>query len=27
VEGPEIDRVTYHAHAIADAIGKELGVA
>ncbi len=27
VEGPAIDRVTYHAHAIADAIGKELGVA
>jgi phosphoglucosamine mutase len=27
VEGPTLDRVTYHAHAIADAIGKELGVA
>jgi phosphoglucosamine mutase len=27
VEGPAIDRVTYHAHAIADAIGNELGVA
>jgi phosphoglucosamine mutase len=27
VEGPALDRVTYHAHAIADAIGKELGVA
>jgi len=27
VEGPAIDRVTYHAHAIAEAIGKELGVA
>jgi phosphoglucosamine mutase len=27
VEGAVIDRVTYHAHAIADAIGKELGVA
>ncbi len=27
VEGPAIDRVTHHAHAIADAIGKELGVA
>ncbi len=27
VEGPAIDRVTYHAHAIADAIGRELGVA
>jgi len=27
VEGAAIDRVTYHAHAIADAIGKELGVA
>jgi phosphoglucosamine mutase len=27
VEGPAIDRVTYHAHAIADAIGQELGVA
>ena len=27
VEGPAIERVTYHAHAIADAIGKELGVA
>ncbi len=27
VEGPTIDRVTHHAHAIADAIGKELGVA
>ena len=27
VEGPAIDRVTYHAQAIADAIGKELGVA
>ena len=27
VEGPSIDRVTYHAHAIADAIGNELGVA
>lgn len=27
VEGTAIDRVTYHAHAIADAIGKELGVA
>jgi phosphoglucosamine mutase len=27
VEGPAIDRVTFHAHAIADAIGKELGVA
>jgi phosphoglucosamine mutase len=27
VEGPALDRVTFHAHAIADAIGKELGVA
>ncbi len=27
VEGPALDRVTHHAHAIADAIGKELGVA
>jgi phosphoglucosamine mutase len=27
VEGPGIERVTYHAHAIADAIGNELGVA
>ncbi len=27
VEGPALDRVTYHAHAIADAIGQELGVA
>ncbi len=27
VEGPALDRVTYHAHAIADAIGRELGVA
>jgi phosphoglucosamine mutase len=27
VEGPAIDRVTYHAHEIADAIGNELGVA
>jgi phosphoglucosamine mutase len=27
VEGPAIDRVTYHAHAIADAVGAELGVA
>ncbi len=27
VEGPALDRVTHHAQAIADAIGKELGVA
>jgi phosphoglucosamine mutase len=27
VEGPTLDRVTYHADSIADAIGKELGVA
>ncbi len=27
VEGPALDRVTYHAQAIADAIGRELGVA
>jgi phosphoglucosamine mutase len=27
VEGPALDRVTHHAHAIADAIGNELGVA
>jgi phosphoglucosamine mutase len=27
VEGPALDRVTFHAQAIADAIGKELGVA
>jgi phosphoglucosamine mutase len=27
VEGPTLDRVTHHAHSIADAIGLELGVA